>query len=143
MHWEKVYIVLGVDKVERALLAGPVKTISEARELASDKVRSDPQWRRAFVLEAPIGYDFHLSPDAAGGAVQESVRRKNFPEVPPMVGPPEKAADLEDDDTPAKPVIYRRKKAPDTWHFVPACSNWPTQGPDVLERDTKPKTGEL
>lgn len=113
MHWEKKFIVLGNDSQGRALLAGPVATIKEARELAADKVRHDPQWRRAFVLEAPFGYDFHLSPDAPGEKATEKVRAKSFPDVPPLVGGPERAADAdeteeEEEDEPAPARRARR-----------------------------------
>lgn len=97
MHWEKCWIVLGTDAQGRALMAGPVKSSKAARELAAEKVRSDPQWRRAFPLEAPFGYDFHLSPDAPGEKATEAVRAKSFPDVPQMVGGPERAAETDEE----------------------------------------------
>lgn len=144
-HWEKVFIVLGMNDQGAALLAGPVASAQAARELAADKVRTDAQWRRAFVFQSLFGYDFHLSPDAPGGAVQERVRAKHFPDVPPMVGGPacSETASTEDDDAPP-PVrdLYRRLKDSDVWHFCPECSNYPNKK-GSLERVTKPTTGEL
>lgn len=112
MHWEKAYIVLGSDAQGRALFAGPVKTMKEARELATSKIRTDPSWRRAFCFEAPFGYDFHLSPDAPGEKATEKVRRAQFPDLPPMVGGPEKAAgaaELEDDEAEDEPAPPKRR----------------------------------
>jgi hypothetical protein len=111
-HWEKVFVVLGNDSQGRALLAGPVKTVKEARELAAEKIRTDAQWRRAFVVEAPLGFDFHLTPDAPGEKTTEAVRKKSFPNVPPMVGGPEKATgDGETEDETEEDEPAPRKRA--------------------------------
>lgn len=85
MHWEGVWIVLGVDKQGKALLTGPVEDGEKARELASSLVKQDPQWRRAFPLEVPFGYDFNLNPDGPVDETADEQRRTTFPDLPRMV----------------------------------------------------------
>lgn len=39
-----------------------------------------------------------------------------------------------------EPTEWRKRRGSDAWHFVPTCSNWPTE--DFRARVEKPTTGE-
>ncbi|HCC3231886.1 hypothetical protein SC738_04260 [Legionella pneumophila serogroup 1] len=38
-------------------------------------------------------------------------------------------------------MSYRKRNGSDTWHWVPTCSNYPTQ--NFTSRAVKPSNGEL
>lgn len=38
-------------------------------------------------------------------------------------------------------MIWRKRQGKDTWHFMVSCSNFPKK--DFVQRETKPRTGEL